>query len=55
MFAEERSDAMALIGYSSSMASGTSLGGSSKRYSREGIVGIVPSNILVINLLTLSL
>lgn len=54
-FAERRSDAMVLIGFSGSVALGTSSGGNSERYSREGMADVVPSHSLIRNLLTLSL
>lgn len=43
---------MALAGASGSIASRTSSGGSSEGYNREGMAGIVPSNVLIQNLLS---
>lgn len=55
VYAEGRSDAMALTGSSDLVASGLSSSGSSKRYSRESIASVVPSNILLRYLLTFCL
>lgn len=51
-FIEGLSDAMVLAGPSGSMASWTSSDRSSERYNWEGITGVVPSNVLIRNLLT---
>lgn len=55
VFTQSQSDTLALASPIGSVAFGTSSGGSSERYSREGIAGVVPSNVLVKNLLMFSL
>lgn len=50
-----RPEAMPLVGSTGLVSSGTSSGGSFERYDREGMANVVPSHVLIRNLLTLSL